>query len=105
MYIELRTQTTKCIIDPSLAESQETRSVVAARNDHFGSWLQQLTVWMSCFQSCKPKLDVTNTELTQLFRDSRIGYHIAQRPLAANAECPVFGEITYCEGKAILDRP
>jgi hypothetical protein len=31
------------ITDPSLAESQETRSVAAARNDHFGSWLQQLT--------------------------------------------------------------
>jgi hypothetical protein len=43
MYTELRTQTTNCIIDPSLAESQETRSVTAARNDHFGSWLQQLT--------------------------------------------------------------
>jgi len=43
MCTELRTQTTNCIIDPSLAESQETRSPTAARNDHFGSWLQQLT--------------------------------------------------------------
>jgi hypothetical protein len=43
MYTELRTQTTNCIIDPPLAELQETRSVTAARNDHFGSWLQQLT--------------------------------------------------------------
>jgi len=43
MYTGLRRQTTNCIIDPSLAESQETRPVTAARNDHFGSWLQQLT--------------------------------------------------------------
>jgi len=42
-YTELRKHTTNCVIDPSLAESQETRSVTAARNDHFGSWLQQLT--------------------------------------------------------------
>jgi hypothetical protein len=42
-YSELRTNTTNCVIDPSLVESQETRSVTAARNAHFGSWLQQLT--------------------------------------------------------------
>jgi hypothetical protein len=43
MYTELRKHTTNCVIDPSLAESQETRFVTAASNDHFGSWLQQLT--------------------------------------------------------------
>ena len=43
MYTGLRRRTTNCIIDPSLVESQETRPVTAARNDHFGSWLQQLT--------------------------------------------------------------